>query len=243
MLASLPGSFTLESPEELTHGHMHCNFCDFQVAFVHGNKAAGCEAHVKNSNHASSAAESQKRGMVYRKCTSHVWEFFKPPTVMEVNGKNVKRVHCLLCTQQLADDGGMSNLMSHLQVKHLEEYKRCTNDCSKSCKTQNTLHSLSRVCPPERATAITKCIAEFVARDLHPISVADGQGFTRLLNYLELGYKVPSCNCFLYQNLVGGAVFILQLSVCFTFRISRCRKPTFVAALLRITVESIEYSR
>ena len=26
-----------------------------------GNKAAGCEARVKNSNHASSAAESQER--------------------------------------------------------------------------------------------------------------------------------------------------------------------------------------
>ena len=48
------------------------------------------------------------------------------------------------------------------------------------------------MCPPERATAITKHIAEFVARDLRPISVVDGQGFTRLLNYLEPGYKVPS---------------------------------------------------
>ena len=49
-----------------------------------------------------------------------------------------------------------------------------------------------RVCPPERAITITKRIAEFVKRDLHPIIVVDGQGFTRLLNYLEPGYKVPS---------------------------------------------------
>ena len=41
-----------------------------------------------------------------------------------------------------------------------------------------------------------------------------------------------ACHCFLYENLVGGAVFILQLPVCFTFRISGCRKPTSVAALL-----------
>ena len=102
-------------------------------------------------------------------------------TVMKVIGKDVKRVQCLLCTQQLADGGGTSNLMNHLQVKHLEEYKRCTNDSNKSCKTQSTLHSFSQVCPPERATAITKCIAEFVTRDLRSISVVDGQGFTRLL--------------------------------------------------------------
>ena len=69
-----------------------------------------------------------------------------------------------------------------LQVKHLKKYKRCTNDSSKSCKTQSTLHSFSRVCPLECATAITKRIAEFVAQDLRPISVVDGQGFTRLLN-------------------------------------------------------------
>ena len=133
---------------------------------------------MKNSNRANSAAESQKRAMVYRKCTSPIWEFFKPPTVTKVNGKDVhvKRVQCLLCTQQLADGGGMSNLMSHLQAKHLEEYKRCTNDSSKSCKTQSTLHSFLRVCPPEHATTITKGIAEFVAWDLCPISVVDGPG-------------------------------------------------------------------
>ena len=37
-------------------------------------------------------------------------------------------------------------------------------------------------------------------------------------------------HCFLYENMVGGAVFILQLSVCFTFRI--CRKPTSIACSL-----------
>ena len=57
---------------------------------VSGNKAAGREARVKNSNRASSAAESQKRGMAYRKCTSPLWESFEPLTVTKVNGKNVK---------------------------------------------------------------------------------------------------------------------------------------------------------
>ena len=33
---------------------------------------------------------------------------------------------------------------------------------------------------------------------------------------------------------MGGAVFILQLSVCFTFRISGCRNPTSVAALVPV---------
>jgi len=74
----------------------------------------------------------------------------------------------------------------------------------------------SQVCPPERATAITKHIAEFVARDLCRVGFWAGHSF-------------------LYENLVGGAVFILQLSVYFTFRISGCRKPTSIAALVIIT--------
>ena len=154
--------------------------------------------------------------MAYRKRTSPIWEFFEPPTVTEVNGKDVKRVQCLLCTQQLADGGGMSNLMSHLQAKNLKEYKRCTNDSSKSCKTQMYTPLLlagvsTRVCYCHH-----KRIAEFVARDLHRVGFWAGHSF-------------------LYENLLGRAVFILQLSVCFTFRISGCRKPTSIAALVIIT--------
>ena len=31
----------------------------------------------------------KQRAMAYRKCTSPVWEFFEPPTVMKVNGKDI----------------------------------------------------------------------------------------------------------------------------------------------------------
>ena len=44
-----------------------------------------------------------------------------------VGEKDVKRVPCKLCDQQLADGGGTKNLLSHLQAKHPEEYKRCTD--------------------------------------------------------------------------------------------------------------------
>ena len=33
-------------------------------------------------------------------------------------------------------------------------------------------------------------IAEFVARDLPPLSVVDGNGFKPLVNYIETGYRV-----------------------------------------------------
>ena len=67
--------------------------------------------------------------------------FFEPPTVTKVNDKDLKRVQCLLCTEQIADGGGTSNLTSHLQAKHLEEYKRCTNDSSKTVR--HRVHSIA----------------------------------------------------------------------------------------------------
>ena len=65
--------------------------------------------------------------MASRKRTSRVWEFFQEPVVVLVGEKDVKRVPCKLCDQQLADGGGTKNLLSHLQAKHPEEYKRCTD--------------------------------------------------------------------------------------------------------------------
>ena len=47
---------------------------------------------------------------------------------------------------------------------------------------------------PQRTAAIMDRIAEFVARDLCPLSIVEGDGFKQLSNYHEPGYKVPSCS-------------------------------------------------
>ena len=44
----------------------------------------------------------------------------------------------------------------------------------------------------QRAATITDMIAEFVARDLRPLSIVDSAGFKQLMNYIEPGYKAPS---------------------------------------------------
>ena len=48
-------------------------------------------------------------------------------------------------------------------------------------------------CPPVQSNNITMPIAEFVARDMCPISTVDSSGFQQLLHYMEPGYKLPSC--------------------------------------------------
>ena len=47
-------------------------------------------------------------------------------------------------------------------------------------------------CSEARAKEITDHIANFVALDMRPVCVLDGQGFLKMLAYLEPGYEVPS---------------------------------------------------
>ena len=126
---------------------------------------------------------------------SAVWEYFEEPIVVPETGKDgkqVKKVACKLCDQQLTDGGGTTNLMSHLRAKHPEQYKRITDSATSSSSKQTTLSTAFHKCSPQRSSAITDLIAEFVARDLRPLSVVDGVGFRQLLGYIEPGYKVPS---------------------------------------------------
>ena len=47
-------------------------------------------------------------------------------------------------------------------------------------------------CPVTRANRITELIALMVAKDLRPAGVVEGEGFKRLLSYLEPGFTIPS---------------------------------------------------
>ena len=49
-----------------------------------------------------------------------------------------------------------------------------------------------RKCSTQHESAITDLIVEFVARDLHPLSLVEGDGFKQLMVYVEPGYKVLS---------------------------------------------------
>ena len=106
--------------------------------------------------------------------------------------KKHKKAICKLCEGvTLAYAGGTSNLFNHLEAKHpVAHTKSVPRECS--TQKQTTLGTFATACPPARANRITTLIAEFVARDLRPISTVDGKGFQQLLRFVEPGYKVPS---------------------------------------------------
>ena len=60
-----------------------------------------------------------------------------------------------------------------------------------SSTKQATLTTIVCKCSRECAATITKLIAEFMARDLCPLSVATGDGFRQLLNTINPGYQAP----------------------------------------------------
>ena len=47
-------------------------------------------------------------------------------------------------------------------------------------------------CTPARSKKITELVAFMVAKDLRLAAVIDGEGFKRLLSFLEPGYVIPS---------------------------------------------------
>ena len=129
------------------------------------------------------------------------------------------------CGMQLVHGGGTTSLASHLSAKHTE-YTRSFGGPASS-KKQTTLPTIVCKCSAERAATITRLIAEFVARDLRPLSIMCGDGFRQLLNTIEPRYQVPSHThvtmvCWqifqtekeeLHETLIGQTYFALATDI------------------------------
>ena len=123
-----------------------------------------------------------------RKRTSGVWDYFELIEVVE-KGK-IKKAACKLCDAvNLAYMAGTTNLHNHLESKHPSSVAESNG--KEAGKKQLTLSDCKK-CPPEWAKNITARVAEYIARDLRPISTVNGGGFQQLLHYIEPEYKIPS---------------------------------------------------
>uniref|UniRef100_A0A1X7SFL6 BED-type domain-containing protein n=1 Tax=Amphimedon queenslandica TaxID=400682 RepID=A0A1X7SFL6_AMPQE len=100
-------------------------------------------------------------------------------------------VSCALKKETLlAYHGGTTSMKNHLSSHH----PSCLSASEVTCSSVQSLDNFTvqKKCPAERSKEITKRIAEMVARDLRPLSLVEGEGFKRLMNYVEPGYTVPS---------------------------------------------------
>ena len=117
-----------------------------------------------------------------------------------------KAVLCKLCPnlKRVAFSGNTTNLKQHLANHHPNELAEIVGESSSSEKpklAQAKLEKFSSVSVKplpsgnKRAQAITRAIAELVARDLRPIAIVEGNGFRRMMAILDPQYRVPSRKC------------------------------------------------
>lgn len=108
-----------------------------------------------------------------------------------------KSVLCRICSHKVGFSGNTTNLGQHLQKWHPEVLTGEGSE-AKTSKQQLTLEACS-VRPisklpsgSKRAQDITRKIAEFIARDMRPVSSIEGVGFVNLIATLDPTYQVPS---------------------------------------------------
>ena len=91
-------------------------------------------------------------------------------------------------------------MKNHLQTKHRPIFDQLYGESSgtQAQKEQSSLDAfvqsstVSKLPPlSPRAVQLTDAVADFIARDLRPISVVDGNGFLQLMQTAEPRFVVP----------------------------------------------------
>ena len=79
-------------------------------------------------------------------------------------------------------------LITHIQKHHAKEHA----EFLKLNKTKGAGDSTAQQQTSSlKALAITQKVLEFIASDAQPVSVVEGEGFRRLLEYFEPRYSLP----------------------------------------------------
>ncbi|KAK1879672.1 Zinc finger BED domain containing protein 4 [Dissostichus eleginoides] len=110
--------------------------------------------------------------------TSAVWDHFKLDD-------DKKKAVCQICDKKLAYHSGTTTLKSHLDAVHPHASQPST-----SSTIQQTLQSQKPI-TEKRKREITDAIEDFIAMDMRPIYIVEGEGFRKLMKKMEPGYTVP----------------------------------------------------
>uniref|UniRef100_A0A4W3GMK7 Zinc finger BED domain-containing protein 1-like n=1 Tax=Callorhinchus milii TaxID=7868 RepID=A0A4W3GMK7_CALMI len=128
------------------------------------------------------------------------------------------KIICKLCGVRLSYSGNTTNLRQHLIYKHRAEYNQLVGGSAPSTQKggerylpRPTVASANARAPapapgPALAPPVgrtTKAIAQFIVRDLLPLSAIEGEGFVEMLSVLEPTYKVPAGKLRVTESLRG----------------------------------------
>ncbi|XP_053546834.1 E3 SUMO-protein ligase ZBED1-like [Bombina bombina] len=110
------------------------------------------------------------------------------------------KIICKLCGVRLSYSGNTTNLRQHLIYKHRREYNELVGtpgavvDTQKSTDSVSTRDLATRAVVAPTVGRTTKAVADFIVRDLMPVEIIEGEGFTQMLSILDPTYKLPAAS-------------------------------------------------
>ena len=118
--------------------------------------------------------------------SARVWKHFgfKKDTSGRIDRS--KHAVCKLCNASVAHGGGTTNLRNHLRLNHHAEYLLLYS----STETDGINSDTSKM-DTKREKMLTEAVADFISKDMRPVSTIDGQGFLNLIHVAEPRYTVP----------------------------------------------------
>ena len=128
---------------------------------------------------------------------SPLWEFFG--FEIDVHNQPVDKERktdlCKVCSSAVGYSGNTSNLKQHLHIHH-PELLPGPSGLQGQQRKQSTLEECSTAVKARRLTGkqvagITNALASFLAKDLRPISLVEGEGFRSFMSVVEPSYQVP----------------------------------------------------
>uniref|UniRef100_A0A673GRL3 BED-type domain-containing protein n=1 Tax=Sinocyclocheilus rhinocerous TaxID=307959 RepID=A0A673GRL3_9TELE len=143
----------------------------------------------------SEDSESERILLMSKHLKSAVWHFFG---FWSVNGEIIDKTNiiCKLCKKPLLFHSTTSNMRTHMQSCHPEQFSQECHDEGPALKqfrvtsfyTTNTTNPL----PAAKQEEITQKRTEFICKDMRPISIVDGDGFQNFVQALKPRYNLPS---------------------------------------------------
>ena len=166
------------------------------------------------SSNATSGLSAVTEFLPLEKAKSIVWNHFGFPArsgkFIQKDKRLRKEVYCKHCKRSLSYKGNMTNMIVHLQSRHSAVYReiadqlKATGSSHSSAPLQkdqlSIKDSFNKLTPlPRRSSrwkALTNSVCYFLAKDLHPLSTVNDQGFLHMLKVFELQYTPPDRTTF-----------------------------------------------
>ena len=208
------------------------------------------ESEIKG-NPAASSPDTLAEFLPLEKAKSPVWRFFGFPSrsgeYVEKDKRRRKEVFCTLCKLRLNYTGSTTNMIVHLQYRHVAEYNELVSLLQKSKSSEQTklsklqlprgqlsiAESFGKVMPLTQSSTrwkrLTSAVCQFLAKDLVPIDA----GFWSMLKVFEPRYTFPDRTTFsrhylpslyqkqkalVFEQMASGLKYFALTTDCWTSR-------------------------